>query len=66
MSSAPRGGAQFESTIKFRRKRAPVAELESSAKIMPYQWDTEFGVKKVIYDAVRDRINGPSAILGRA
>ena len=23
-------------------------------QIMPYQWDTEFGVKKIIYDAVRN------------
>ena len=22
-------------------------------QIMPYQWDTEFGVKKIIYDAVQ-------------
>jgi hypothetical protein len=21
-------------------------------QIMPYQWDTEFGVKKIIYDAI--------------
>jgi hypothetical protein len=49
------GGPEHECPV-FQRShfRSPdewiVVTLE---QIMPYQWDTEFGLKKTIYEAVR-------------
>ena len=47
--SAPKDGAASTHYWVSPADKLIVITLE---QIMPYQWDTEFGVKKFIYDAV--------------